>query len=233
MGFAVRFRELLDPGTEQEFSAFMNFLRQFLLREHNEDGTHLPNATTFPVGSMVSYGGTSAPSGWLLCDGTAVSRATYKSLLDVIGTAYGIGDGNTTFNLPDLRQRVPLGKAASGTGATLGSTGGTIDHVHTGPSHTHSISSQAAHTHGLSTLSDGVTATSTAGGSGVTAGADFNASVAGHAHFTVSPASGTHTSDTGGSHDHGGATGSAGTGNTGSANPPYQVVNFIIFTGVE
>src|SRR5690606_38194219 len=88
-------------------------------------------------------GGTSAPSGWLLCDGAAVSRNTYARLFSVLGTTYGAGDGNSTFNLPDLRQRFPLGKAASGTGSTLGATGGAIDHTHSGPSHTHSMT----HTH--------------------------------------------------------------------------------------
>lgn len=65
-----------------------------------------------------------------MCDGAAVSRTTEAALFAVIGTAYGAGDGSTTFNVPDLRQRFPLGKAAAGTGSTLGGTGGAIDHVH-------------------------------------------------------------------------------------------------------
>lgn len=82
-------------------------------------------------GEINFYAGTSAPSGYLLCDGTAISRTTYSTLFGIISTTYGAGDGSTTFNLPDLRQRFPLTKAASGTGSTLGSTGGTIDHLHT------------------------------------------------------------------------------------------------------
>jgi len=97
-----------------------------------------------PVGCVQMYAGPSAPSGWLLCDGSAVSRTGYALLFSVVGVAYGSGDGSTTFNLPDLRQRFPLGKAASGTGATLGSTGGSIDHTHGMQNHTHSI---ASHTH--------------------------------------------------------------------------------------
>lgn len=86
---------------------------------------------SFPVGSIIAYGGSSAPSGgWALCDGSAVNRTTFASLFTAISTAFGIGDGSTTFNLPDLRQRFPLGKAASGTGSTLGGTGGNIDHDH-------------------------------------------------------------------------------------------------------
>jgi microcystin-dependent protein len=83
-----------------------------------------------PTGLIAPYGAAAAPTGWLLCDGAAVSRTTFAALFAVIGTTYGVGDGSTTFNVPDLRQRFPLGKAAAGTGATLGGTGGTIDHVH-------------------------------------------------------------------------------------------------------
>lgn len=128
-------------------------------------------ATLSPAGSIVMYGGASAPSGWLLCDGSAVSRAGYSSLFAVVGTTFGVGDGATTFNLPDLRQRFPLGKAASGTGSTLGGTGGSIDHVHTGPSHTHSVPalsvpshthSVPAHYHGLGTGADLATDTEAA-----------------------------------------------------------------------
>ncbi len=82
------------------------------------------------TGGIIMYGGSSAPSGYLMCDGTAVSRTTYSTLFGIIGTTFGTGDGSTTFNVPDLRQRFPLGKATSGTGSTLGATGGTIDHTH-------------------------------------------------------------------------------------------------------
>src|SRR3990167_3386083 len=72
----------------------------------------------------------SAPAGYLFCDGAAVSRSTYSALFAILGTIWGVGDGATTFNLPDLRQKFPLGKAASGTGSTLAGTGGAIDHTH-------------------------------------------------------------------------------------------------------
>ena len=58
-----------------------------------------------PVGSLVAFAGATAPSGWLLCDGRAVSRTTYSALFAAIGTAWGVGDGSTTFNLPDMRGR--------------------------------------------------------------------------------------------------------------------------------
>lgn len=102
-----------------------------------------------PCGSVITWSGATAPPNWLLCDGTAVSRTTYSSLFAVVGTSYGNGDGSTTFNLPDLRGRVPVGKNA-GTFGTLGSTGGAETHTLTEaqmPSHTHI---QNAHTHNQS-----------------------------------------------------------------------------------
>lgn len=82
------------------------------------------------AGTIVMTGRATAPLGWLLCNGAAVSRTTYADLFAAVGTTYGAGDGSTTFNVPDLRQRFPLGRSAGGTGAALGATGGSIDHVH-------------------------------------------------------------------------------------------------------
>lgn len=60
-------------------------------------------AALIPTGSVLTFGGSSAPTGFLLCDGSAISRTTYANLYAVIGTTYGVGDGSTTFNLPDTR----------------------------------------------------------------------------------------------------------------------------------
>lgn len=81
-------------------------------------------AALVPAGTINQTARASAPVGYLLCDGSAVSRTTYSSLFDAIGTAYGTGDGSTTFNIPNLQGRVPVGKN-SGTFSTLGATGGT------------------------------------------------------------------------------------------------------------
>jgi microcystin-dependent protein len=75
-----------------------------------------------PVGSIIPFGGTTAPEGWLLCDGTPVSRTTYADLFSVIGTAFGEGDGSTTFNVPELRAMFLRGAGTYG-GATKKANG--------------------------------------------------------------------------------------------------------------
>ena len=82
-----------------------------------------------PVGSIQAYGGTTAPWGWLLCQGQAVNRATYAELFGVIGTSFGVGDGSTTFNVPDLRGKTLVGYNSSESEFnTLGKTGGEKTH---------------------------------------------------------------------------------------------------------
>lgn len=78
-----------------------------------------------PVGSIHEYAGTTPPNNWLLCDGSAVSRTAYSELYAVIGTTFGVGDGSSTFNLPDFRGRSPLG-AGSGPGLTSRTLGGSV-----------------------------------------------------------------------------------------------------------
>lgn len=81
------------------------------------------NIAYLPAGSLVDFAGTSAPAGWLMCDGAAISRTTYADLFAVISTAYGIGDGSTTFNLPDFRGRFARYNDNMGTGAAGRDTG--------------------------------------------------------------------------------------------------------------
>ena len=80
----------------------------------NSDGsTTLISGSTLwadsPIGSILPYGGATAPSGWMLCQGQAISRTIYSELFTVIGTSFGSGDGSTTFNLPDLREATTKG----------------------------------------------------------------------------------------------------------------------------
>lgn len=73
-----------------------------------------------PVGTVLAFAGSTTPDGWLLCDGSAVSRTTYADLYAVIGDTYGDGDGSTTFNLPDMSDKFIQGNATSGTVKTAG-----------------------------------------------------------------------------------------------------------------
>ena len=93
---------------------------------------NLATKDMMPTGAVLPYAGSSAPTGFLLCDGSAVSRTTYANLFAVIGTTYGAGDGSTTFNLPNFKGRVGVGFDANQTEFNaLGKTGGAKTHGHT------------------------------------------------------------------------------------------------------
>jgi microcystin-dependent protein len=79
-------------------------------------GTEFPGMLA-PIGSILGYAGTTEPTGWVFCDGAALSRTDYAALFAALGTSFGTGDGSTTFNVPDLRGRVPVGKDDMGSGA--------------------------------------------------------------------------------------------------------------------
>lgn len=84
--------------------AFMRKLRIAL--------SSLRDGSVFPVGAMWFYPlGKAAPPGWLICDGSAVSRETFAQLFELVGTDYGAGDGVSTFNLPDFRGAAPVAEA--------------------------------------------------------------------------------------------------------------------------
>ena len=136
------------------------------------------------TGSLLMWPTTSAPTGYLNCDGTAVSRTTYASLFAVVSTTFGTGDGSTTFNLPNYTSRMPYG-------TTIGATGGSADavvvtHTHTAtstvtdPGHAHTISVAAgglggqdgptralAGTSSTSTQTTGITVATTNANTGV------------------------------------------------------------------
>ena len=174
-----------------------------------------------PLGSIKMYAGTTAPEKWLFCRGQAVSRTTYAKLFEVIGTTYGAGDGSTTFNLPDLRDRMPIG---AGNLYSLNASGGSKDSIV--PYHRHSVSAfntggmsgNTTHTHKLPTSMGTVYRAS--GGEGTFgAGATWentnNNTTIAHTHQV-------------GAHN----TNYEGNSVTDANLPPYRGINFIIFAGV-
>lgn len=138
-----------------------------------------------PAGVVSPYAGLTEPTGWLFCFGQAISRTTFADLFAVISTTYGVGDGSTTFNLPDLRGRVVAGQDDMGgtsanrltggggvDGDTLGGTGGAETHTLTTgemPAHSHSTPLSQANNSAGSEAAAGANATDTitgpAGGS--------------------------------------------------------------------
>lgn len=195
-----------------------------------------------PTGTVVPYAGSAAPGGWLLCRGQAVSRSTYADLFNVIGTTFGAGDGSTTFNLPDLQGKFPVGVSGADPDYTLAGTGGEEEHTltatempghtHTGPSHSHGDGSLASasgggHSHSLSHHTE---LELKAGGSTARAW-DWSSPGDGSEVLSIQSA-GAHA------HDVTGSTGAAGTGNSGSTGggsphenrPPYLALNMMIRT---
>jgi microcystin-dependent protein len=154
---SLKFKDTFADNLAGEFENIVAQIKGFFLAEHNEDGTHrAPEelTNTVPTGTVVMHAGTVAPSHWLLCDGSAVNRVQYQDLFEEIGITFGVGDGTTTFNVPNVQSRFPLGAV----GAGVGITGGTSTHDHTGSvtiaDHTHSGGSllAASHTHSAGTL---------------------------------------------------------------------------------
>lgn len=115
---------------------------------------------TCPVGAIMMWASTSIPTGWLVLNGSEVSRTTYSELFALWGTTFGVGDGSTTFNLIDMREYIPIGLADSGTMTSIGLKAGSFDHTHGSgtlavASHTHSSGTLtvASHNHDSGTLS--------------------------------------------------------------------------------
>ena len=96
---------------------------------------------TLPIGAIMPFGSDTIPENWLLCNGQAVSRTDYQELFNTIGITYGSGNGFTTFNLPDLQGKIPVGKDENDEDFdTLGNTGGEKEHTLTideMPEHNH------------------------------------------------------------------------------------------------
>ena len=160
-----------------------------------------------PTGVINMWPTTSAPTGYLLCDGTAVNRTTYAALFAVISTTFGVGDGSTTFNVPNYTNRMPYG-------TTIGTTGGSADAVVV--SHTHTIA-DAGHSHTFVQMDSyggyfNPTSLSTIPGGNTVVGTHTSASNIINANTT------------------GISVNTAGVSGTNANLPPYLGINFIIKT---
>lgn len=162
------------------------------------------------TGEVKMFAGAAAsiPSGWLACDGSAVSRTTYADLFSTLGTLWGVGDGSTTFNLPDFRGKGPVG--VNDAGLPNGETGSysTRNEADVGGAETHALTTAelAAHTHGA-----GSYAIPKAGGAG--SAATVSTSTSAFINFSVT-----------------GTSGSAGSGTAHNNMQPFTAINFIIKT---
>ena len=198
-----------------------------------------------PAGVVQQYAGAAAPTGYLLCQGQAVSRTTYAALFAVVSTTYGAGDGSTTFNVPNLQGKIPVGlNSADLSFDTRGETGGekthaiattelpSHNHTFTGTAHSHTVDPDAfttvstgAHTHTVSAASD-----------------DLWANYRGTSNNGLSTGSETYTSSSDGAHTHSinvpsttssSTTATGSISNTGSGTAmnvlqPYIVLYYII-----
>ena len=219
---------------------------------YNSMPTNSPKGSSFepiktpiiPTGVIEMFAGSVAPIGWLICDGSIVSRVAFSDLFKVIGTTYGVGNSNSTFTLPDMRGRLPIGvgSGSSLTTRTLAATFGaetatlaetnlpshthtatvgteSVNHTHTGTSGGESTNhnhyfSHTAGTTGSYGLMDSGTASSS--GQPNTGGIQQN-----HTHATTT---GTESAN----HTHSVTNSNTGSGTAFGIMPPSIVVNFII-----
>lgn len=208
-----------------------NMFSAGILKQHKQSGAHAAvtadSITTTsltvagkdisqftPTGLVNAFAGSSVPTGWLLCDGSAVSRTTYAALFAAISTSYGTGNGTTTFNLPDGRGRALFGyDSGQSEFNAMGKTGG--QKVVQAHNHNGSTDGAGSHDH----------ASNTSGQTVFTAGSTNTTTTAsGFQQITW----GNTRTDTNGFHAHSFTTSTSGSG-TNNLNP-YTTVNYIIKT---
>jgi len=168
-----------------------------------------------PIGTLAMYAGSAVPTYWLTCDGTAMLRADYPDLFDVIGTTWGAGNGSTTFNLPNLKDKMPMGVLGSVVPDVADSAGALTHTLTTAelPSHNHTLT-DPGHNHTINMQ--------TGGGAG-----SNNVIVAAIANVSTTPnLKNTNTNTTGIT------IAAAGSGNAHSILNPVVGVHFMIYAGV-
>jgi len=217
-----------DPTDEDlwgdELNDGMDIIDQAIYDAANSSGLGVPS------GAIFDFAGATAPSGYLLCYGQAVSRTTYADLFAAIGTVYGSGDGSTTFNIPDARGRVSAGKDDMGgsaanrlTGLSGGVSGSTLGAVGGGQTHTLTTAQLASHTHTGTTASDGAhthTANIYNSGSGEPSSPKYTSGLFDSGSNITTSSSGTHT--------HTFTTASSGSGDAHNNVQPTIIFNKII-----
>jgi len=161
-----------------------------------------------PTGGLIMWSTASAPTGWLLCDGSAVSRSTYSALFSVVSTTFGVGDSTTTFNVPNYTNRMPYG-------TTIGTTGGSADAVVV--THTHTATSTVTDPTHAHTANNFIVFT----GSGQTYGAGGGKMNNNTGTLTEAATTGITVAT---------SNANAGVSGTNANLPPYLGINFIIKT---
>jgi microcystin-dependent protein len=196
-GFPQNDAPVVDPSRNYQWSTY--WLR-FMMNLWQRTGAAQGGVT--PRGQVALFGSITPPGGWLLCDGSAIDRIVYSALFSIIGTTFGIGDGTTTFNIPDLRGKFVIGAGMIPVGTTGGSSSVTLSTTEL-PAHTHTIT-DPGHNHSTLATTSNVTTGTDPGG--VTTGGTTGTSTTG---ITVN---------------------STGTGSAFSILPPYAAVVYIIKT---
>ena len=190
--------------------------------KYSFDGANITGLAGLNTGLIIPWSTTTAPSGFLECDGAAVSRSTYAALFAVVSTTYGVGDGTTTFNLPDLTDKTVVARSAANskslaqtggantvtpTGNIAGSTGSTTLTSNTIPSHSHTLQTRISA--GGQTIQTQIANTST--------------------QCCAAPGT-TSTSNTGGGQSHNHTLSANFSGSANSVLQPYLVLMYIIKT---
>ena len=174
-----------------------------------------------PAGAIIMYGAATAPTGYLLCNGSNISRSTYADLFSAIGTTYGSGDGSLTFGIPNLQSRFPIGYDGGSSYALAGTGGATTDTPTLSGTNAGTAITEAqmpSHTHDSwgNTWPSG----SWTGGTGTTQSSVTQTSGT----LTTTSTLRTLATGSGNTHTHTWS----GTSTAVDTEPPYLVVNYII-----